>query len=246
MQSLPSFLLEKTGIKTPLIGFYDAPAKKDFEPLIQPNKSGHACVFAFYKQWLLGKTLLITKDNHGCGGAGNHLCGVATRSRKEFIRFLTDDEGLKATHELMDQWLDFISPYHQQNSWVLIGPLKNDQYEYLKTITFFVTPDQLSMLMIGAQYFQSPDDPTPVIAPFGSGCMQLVSLFKNLEVPQAMIGATDMAMRKYLPSDILAFTVTKPMFEKLCQLDENSFLSKSFIEGLKKARKNDLLKKQEK
>jgi hypothetical protein len=90
--------------------------------------------------------------------------------------------------------------------------------------------------MIGAQYFQTPEDATPVIAPFGAGCMQMVSLFKDLNAAQAMIGATDMAMRKYLPADILAFTVTKPMFEKLCKLDDNSFLNKSFIRDLKRAR----------
>jgi hypothetical protein len=236
MQPDPSYLLKKTGIKLPLIGFYDAPIKKPFEPLVQPGEKGHACVFGFYKQWLRGKTLLLSKDNFGCGGAGNHLCGVTSRSRKEYIEFLTDDEGLKANHELMDLWLDFISPYNQQNTWLLIGPLKEAQYDYLKTITFFVNPDQLSMLMIGAQYYQTPDDATPVIAPFGAGCMQLVSLFIDLNVPQAMIGATDMAMRKYLPADILAFTVTKPMFEKLCQLDENSFLTKSFIKDLKRSR----------
>ena len=54
-----------------------------------------------------------------------------------------------------------------------------------------------------------------MIAPFGSGCMQLVGVFKDLGAPQAAIGATDIAMRQYLPPDMLAFTVTKPMFERL-------------------------------
>jgi len=78
----------------------------------------------------------------------------------------------------------------------------------------------------------------PVIAPFGSGCMQLMPLFKDLQVPQAMIGATDIAMRQYLPHDILAFAVTKPLFEQLCALDENSFLYKPFWERLRKAKRS--------
>jgi len=80
--------------------------------------------------------------------------------------------------------------------------------------------------MIGAQYFSKPEDTDPVIAPFGSGCMELLPLFKDLNIPQALIGSTDIAMRKYLPPDLLAFTVTKPMFEKLCKLDKKSFLEK--------------------
>jgi hypothetical protein len=62
-------------------------------------------------------------------------------------------------------------------------------------------------------------------------------LFENLQVPRAVLGATDIAMRQYLPPDILAFTVTRPLFESLCQLDEKSFLHKPFWENLKRARK---------
>jgi len=90
-------------------------------------------------------------------------------------------------------------------------------------------------LMVGAQYHSSPDDPPPVIAPFGAGCMELLP-FKDLSIPQAAMGATDIAMRRHLPPDILAFSVTKPMFERLCSLDERSFLYKPFLKNLKKAR----------
>lgn len=77
----------------------------------------------------------------------------------------------------------------------------------------------------------------PVVAPFGSGCMQLVSHFKNLNIPQAIIGSTDMVMRKYVPQNMLAFTVTKPLFEQLCSLGEDSYLGKRFFRELQKARK---------
>ena len=239
MQPNPSYLLEKTGIKLPLIAFYDSPEIKSFEPTITPNKTGRACMFSFYKKWLEGKTLALTKDNFGCGGALNHLFNQPLRSHQAFIEFLTDEEGLKANHELMDEWVKNTKPSQPENKYILYGPLKMELYHYVKTITFLVNPDQLSMLMIGAQYFTKTTDPEPVIAPFGSGCMQSVSKFKNLNVAQAIIGATDMAMRQYLPPEILAFTVTKPMFENLCQLDNNSFLEKGFIKQLKKVRKID-------
>jgi hypothetical protein len=59
-----------------------------------------------------------------------------------------------------------------------------------------------------------------------------------LSIPQAIIGATDIAMRRYLPPDTLAFTVTRPMFEQLCALDEQSFLHKPFWERLRGARES--------
>lgn len=232
----PSYLLEKTEIDQPLIAFYDAPETEPFNPVIAPNKKGHACMYSFYKKWLDGKTVALTKNNFGCGGASHHLFNQPLQSHEDFIKFLADDEGLKANHALMDEWIRESEEYKPEHEYILYGPLKNELYKYVKTITFLVNPDQLSMLMIGAQYYATKNDPEPVLAPFGSGCMQSVSLFEDLNKPQAVIGATDMAMRQYLPPNLLAFTVTKPMYENLCRLDKNSFLEKGFIKQLKKVR----------
>jgi len=159
-----------------------------------------------------------------------------TRSREDFVRFLVDNEGLKSSHDLMNQWLDHRKSYKPEHPHLLIGPLREDQYKHLKSVTFYANPDQLGVLILGAQYNSAPSDPLPVIAPFGSGCMQLVSLFEDLGAPQAIIGATDIAMRRYLDSELIAFTVTKPMFEQLCGLDDRSFLHKRFWRNLREAR----------
>lgn len=236
MQPDPTNLLKRIDFTIPLIGLYDAPEPSPFKPLVIPNPGENMCVFSFYQNWLNGETLHLTKDNFGCGGAGHWLCGVVTRSDEDFVKFLVDGEGLKASRDLMNQWLDHHKTYTQEYPNILIGPLREDQYGYLKGITFYVNPDQLSVLMLGAQYHNAPTDPQPVIAPFGSGCMELVSLFEDLNIPQAIIGATDIAMRQHLPPDILAFTVTKSLFRKLCELDKRSFLHKPFWKNLRKAR----------
>jgi hypothetical protein len=232
----PTSLLTIAGIETPAIGFYDAPDPYPFEPLVRPPSGERACIFGFYAQWLQDQSLHITKNRSGCRGAGYWLCGVETLSRRDFVEFLVDDEGLKASHELMNRWLDHRRPYQQENPHILIGPLRDGQYEHLKTVTFLVNPDQLGLLLLGAQYHSDPEDPPPVSARFGSGCMQLVTLFEDLDIPQACIGATDIAMRHYLPPDILAFTVTKSLFERLCALDERSFLYRRFWTRLQGAR----------
>lgn len=235
MQPDSTNLLNRVGISTPLVGLYDAPNASSFDPLVKPEHGKHVCIFAFYKNWLDGETLHITKDNFGCGGAGSHLLGVKTRSREDLLNFLVDGEGLKASHDLMNQWVECRKAYQPEHPNILIGPLRDDRYEYLKSITFFVKPDQLSGLMLGAAYNSGPGNPPPVIAPFGSGCMQLISSFDDLDIPQAVIGATDIAMRQLLPADIMAFTVTRPMFKQLCELDEKSFLYKPFWKNLRKA-----------
>ncbi len=229
----PTNFCQRIDLEIPLVGFYDAPDPSAFEPLIRPEPG--ECVFAFYDKWALGKTLHITKEHYGCGGAGRWMCGVEMRSRKDFISFLVDDEGLKASHELMEKWIDDSKPYKSTHPHILIGPLKKDQWGYIKSVTYFVNPDQVAALAYGAQYNSAPDDPPPVIAPFGSGCMQLLP-FEDLAVPQASIGSTDIAMRKHIPADILAVTVTKSMFKQLCDLDERSFLYKPFLQNLRKSR----------
>jgi len=46
-------------------------------------------------------------------------------------------------------------------------------------------------------------------------------------------------MRAFLPSNIIAFVVTQPMFKQLCELDEKSFLFKPFLESIKELRKDE-------
>jgi len=229
----PKRLMTSLDIKAPLIGFYDAPDPALFEPLVVPKERD--CVYCQYKNWLDGKTLHITKDRYGCGGAGHWMWGIQLRSKKEFLEFLVDGEGLKASRELMGKWIDASRPYQAEHPHLFLGPLKERAWPFVKTITFLVNPDQLSALTIGAQYHSSPEDPPPVIAPFGSGCSQLLP-FKDLAIAQASIGATDIAMRQHLPPDILTLTVTRRMFRQLCELDERSFLSKPFLQRLRKAR----------
>ena len=235
-----SYLLDKINLQTPSIGVYDAPEETEFGKVATPPEGRHSCYFAHYKKWLKGQTVKLSQSKYGCRGCANWMFNKTTMNRMEYIDFLVEDEGLKATHEDMGVWLDKAQHYKPEHGFLFIGPLHDKHWQYLKTVTFFVNPDQLSVLTIGAQYFHRLGEPEPVLAPFGSGCGQMLSLFNALDIPQAIIGATDLAMRKYLPPDIMAFTVTVPMYEQLCSIDDNSFLNKAFFEGLLKARKGKL------
>lgn len=237
---LPTNLIKQSGYTKPMVAFYDAPFETPFENLIEIKPTGHVCFFAHYKNWMKGKTLRVTKDNAGCGGCGTWLFNQHTKSREDYIKFLADDEGLKANRELMGKWFDAAKRYEPKHDALFFGPYDARQAEFIKSVTFFINADQLSVFILAANYFASPDDPEPVKAPFGSGCMELLPQFDSMEHPQAIIGATDLAMRKYLPPEIMAFTVNPRMYENLCKTSEDSFLNKPFLEGLKKARKGKI------
>jgi len=250
MNPNPKELLELSGIKTSLIGFYDVPEKEPFAPLIKPMR----CVFSAYENWQNGESVCISMEDPNykatCQGGGYWIGSCLPQwtvkksnseqeARENFAKGLNQREGFKSSDEIMHQWLDNLKPYIIKNKYVVIGPLCNDQYKYLKTVTFFVNPDQLSFLIHGAEYRNASIIDMPVITAFGSGCGQIAALLGDLnsDIPKAVIGATDMAMREHLPANLLAFTVNKPMYEQLCGLDENSFMHKHFWSRLMNMRK---------
>ena len=242
MQPDPMNLLTILEISTPLIGFYDTPEKHPFEPFTAARQ----CIFSCYPDWMQGESTCLFEENVaaiGCPGAGYWNCNVATVPTEHVAHFLAVDEGLKASSDLMCQWLENQPPYRRQHAYIVIGSLRKEYYQYLKTITFYVNPDQLSMLITGAEYCNASNSHPPVTAVYGSGCGQLAAAFAYLDAPAAAIGGTDIAMRHFLPRDILAFTVTKPMFEQLCRLNESSFLYKSFWQNVKQSRKNQSVSK---
>ncbi len=235
MKPDPAKLLSILDMSLPLAGFYDTPDKGLFEPYATARQ----CVFSCWQDWMQGKSTWLSQQNLGaiqCPGAGYWNCNVATMPSDRVASFLAEEQGLKASPDLMCQWLANQRPYKKENDYIVIGPLQRAQYDYLKTITFYGNPDQISMLITGAEYRNGSASYHPVTAAFGTGCGQLAAVFTDFDRPQAVIGGTDIAARPYLPRDILAFTVTKPMFEQLCQLDEKSFLHKSFWHNLRQAR----------
>jgi hypothetical protein len=224
------------GIAARPIGVYDAPDPGLFSPVVPLKR----CIFDHYEGWQRGETLVIDATSLGCPGCGYWLTGVGRfPSREAMVNFLTVKEGLRDRGELTEAWLEANPVSFPVHGHILIGPVREDLAGYLKTVTFFVTPDQLSVLVTGAHYHHHahPGAPEPVLAPIGSGCGQMLSLFPDLHQAQAIIGATDIAMRQCLPADCLSFTVTPPMLERLLSLDDgHSFLEKPFLQRLRSAR----------
>ena len=242
IQPDPSALIERLELSLPLIGLYDAPHTAPFAPIVEPKQGAGrgSCVFDFFRRWQAGETLHLTCDRFGCGGAGRSFFGVQVRERDDFIDFLWRDEGLRASRELMAEWVDNAPHYEPRHEHLLIGPLKPDQAEYLRTVTFWVNPDQLCLLQHGAYNQHAWGEPDPVTVPFGAGCGELVVTFRDLGKPQAAVGGTDIAMRHQLPANVLGFTVTVPLFAQLCALGEDSFFGKGFLKRLRKARGGSL------
>ncbi|NMC18921.1 MAG: DUF169 domain-containing protein [Thermogutta sp.] len=107
----------------------------------------------------------------------------------------------------------------------------------VKSITFFVNPDQLSALVVLANYDSQHNE--NVIIPYAAGC-QVIGIFTYRELgresPRALVGLTDISarrnVRRQLGKDVLSFSVTPEMFDRMEGNVSGSFLEEDTWKGL--------------
>lgn len=233
---------------TPIIAIYDTDPSAAFEPMTEAK--GRACCFAFYKKWEKGETLVVKRaqedsfqgPTHGCPGMQNAF-GLGKGYPPWMANFLTDGkngapmgEGLKATTKLAQEFLDMAKAPKPSGDYLLLGPVKPDQWDKVQTVSFFVDPDRLSALMTLSTYWTS--DPDEIMAPFSSGCGLMWREMLNADRDRPIIGCTDIAMRKYLPPEIMCLSVSPARFEKMIDFPDEAFLMRDWWKDLMDTRKN--------
>jgi hypothetical protein len=225
-------LIARLRLITPLIGVYDAQPSAAFEPLVETK--GTACCFAYYQRWLEGETLVLASGGAGCQGAYRAF-GLLKDYPAYMAHFLTDGvgapkgEGLKAKPEIAQGYLDRAKPPEVHAGSVLVGPLRLEQWDALRSVTFFVDPDRLGAVMTLAGYWSSDN---VVSAPFGSGCSFLWRTLTDEGQDRAVLGATDVAMRRYLPPNILTLSVTPARFAQMASFPDEAFLNRTWWNDL--------------
>lgn len=152
--------------------------------------------------------------------------------RKSFAENLLYGEGYIKTPELAEKFYRALPIIDIPTRYVIFKPLKEvREGEEPKVIVFSVNPDQLSALVVLANYNRETVE--NVMVPFGAGCQQ-IALFPYREAesdhPRAVIGLTDLSARVYtrriLGRDVLTFAVPFKMFLELEGNVKGSFLER--------------------
>lgn len=151
---------------------------------------------------------------------------------KIMIEEFSEGEGFKKTPELVAQDIEEVPNIDPEGPYVLIKPLEDlASGEMPKVVTLLVNPDQLSALVVLADYARPGIDNVRI--PFGSGCASLARhpfYEAEQENPRAVIGLTDISarfyLRKPLGEDILSFTVPWSLFEEMEGNVSESFLTR--------------------
>lgn len=197
------------------------------------------CVAAMLTAAAKGKTAVFSRKTFGCGGGGVGLGfgnqyldfpgGIdyfLSTGRGEGYR---EGEAYKKTPELAKSFVDDLPITDIPYEYVVFKPLDEidtDKQEP-KIVVFYANPDQLSALVVLANYGR-PGGNTVVI-PFASGCQSTCLLpwdEAQKESPRAIVGMTDITARPMIDADLLSFSVPFRMFLEMEENVPGSFLDK--------------------
>jgi hypothetical protein len=105
-----------------------------------------------------------------------------------------------------------------------------EQLSQLQVVVFLANPDQVSALVVLANYGRGDAD--NAIIPFGAGC-QTIGIFAYKEgrsaKPRAVVGLVDLSARKYLRrlgKDLMTVALPLSLFQEMEENVEGSFLQK--------------------
>jgi len=153
--------------------------------------------------------------------------------REDFLEEFRHGEGYMNSPELVRQFVDSMPIIEIAEKYVIFKPLADitPDKEEPKVIIFLADPDQLSALVVLANYGREGNE--NVTVPFAAGCQQ-IGIFPyreaRSELPRAVIGLTDISARKNLKKqldrNVFTFTVPWGMFREMEDNVGGSFLQK--------------------
>ena len=157
----------------------------------------------------------------------------AAGAREDFVDHFLHGEKYKKSPELVEKFVSVLPMTDVPTKYVVMKPLSqvNPEKEVPVSVSFLVNPDQLSALVILANYDRWGLE--NVAVPYVAAC-QVVGMMSYREAqsdtPRCLIGLTDISARNYLKrqkaSDKMTFTIP---FRRLGEMEAN--VAGSFLEG---------------
>ncbi len=223
------------------------------EGAMQFSEGAFGCVVALLKSATKGRTAAFSRKTFGCPGGGVGLgfgncyvnfpggiepflsTGNPEFCRSEFgmavLKSMPDlDEGERyfKTPEIAHDFVESLPMVDIASEYLLFRPLQDVQDDELpKVVVMLVNPDQLSALVVLANYGRNSQD--NVITPFAAACQNIgIIPFRECssDRPRAVVGLTDITVRRMFPVDTLSFAMPWSLFLEMESNVEGSFLQK--------------------
>jgi uncharacterized protein (DUF169 family) len=196
------------------------------------------CVAAMLTAAAKGRQVVFGRSTYGCqgGGVGLGFGNMYPEIPGGFDYFLStgkegfrEGEAYKKTPELVKTFEAALPITNIPEQYVVFKPLTDVDTgtEQPRVVVFYANPDQLSALVVLANYGRPGLD--NVIIPFGAGCHTTCLIpwgEAGKERPQAVVGMTDISARPVIDADLLSFSVPVGMFKEMEDNVAGSFLDK--------------------
>jgi uncharacterized protein (DUF169 family) len=183
------------------------------------------------------------RKSFGCPGGGTGLgfgdrygefpidCLLSTGNKEMAAHMgragsmMAEGERFYKTPELARKWVDSLPITDIPTEYVVFKPWEQlTQTDKPQMIVFFVNADQLSALVVMADYNRGTNQ--SITAPFGAACQSILFGYAEAkkENPRSVIGLFDISKRSIVDREILTLTVPFSMFQDMEDSVEGSFL----------------------
>ncbi len=183
------------------------------------------------------------RKSFGCPGGGTGLgfgdrygkfpidCLLSTGNKEMAAQmgrggsYMAEGERFYKNPELARKWVDSLPITDVPTEYVVFKPWEQvTEQDEPELIVFFVNADQLSALVVMADYNRGTNQ--SVTAPFGAACQSILFGYAEAkkENPRGVIGFFDISQRQVVDREILTFTVPFRMFQEMEAGVEGSFL----------------------
>ena len=211
---------------------------------LQFKEGAWGCVASTMVAVSKGKTAVFDRKTFGCPGGGTGLgfgdqytqCGFAidrllstgsgddpTSARRG--SHMAEGERFFKSPELVHRWLESVPFTDVSTEYVVLKPFEQlTPAEKPAVIVFLVNPDQLSALVVMADFERGTGD--SVVAPYGGACQSILFGYAEAQRdrPRGVIGFFDIAQRLRVSRELLSFTAPYALFEEMEANVEGSFL----------------------
>lgn len=204
------------------------------------KKKGKGCVATMIYNSAKGTVFAFDKDTTGLPCSAFYL-GYTDWIFDGIEKFLSNEcvwgrepERFIKNPEMAKEFVESYVPESHRKGAIVFKPLELfTEEEQPELVIFFVNADQISALqyLIG---FKAPREER-IVSRFASACMSVFTVpmeYAQKGEKKAVWGFHDISVRSKLPQDITSMTFTRPLFEEICEILDESFLHTEHWEKL--------------
>lgn len=238
---MESTLVEALGLTSSPVAVVLTDSKPD--GALQFREGRWGCVGSMLVSASKGRSAIFDRQSFGCPGGGTGLgfgnqyeqqgfaidrllaCGsseiAAKMQRKSHWE---EGERFFKSPELAGAAIASLPMTDVPTEYVVFKPLELAEQDEPTLVVFFVTPDQLSALVVLSGFDRGTNE--GAIAPFGAACHSILWAYAEArrDEPRGVIGFFDIAVRSQVPRDTLTFTVPYAMYRRMEGNVAGSFL----------------------